>query len=870
MKLLNAFKTPAWEQRDPERRAQAVRDGSEPELLARLSEIAAQDPEPAVRRAALARLAVPAQLLARLRAETDAATREAAAQRLAKLLLDPAAGLAPGARLAAVGLDLPTDLLERVAEGAPEAEARRAALARVVRPAYLARRCAEEPDAGLRAELLERIEGEDALDKLAEALRKRDKTLARRARERAEASRLARGDSAALGRYADALCESLTAWARALPEDVESRLEVARQTWVVQREALDATAQARVEAYFLRVREALERRAQRASEAAAPALPPPPPDAGPEAVAPIVMQGEAAYPAQLVPAAPAPVAVDWSALDKALSDANRAAAAKHLGEARPALAQVQQLLPTLPKLDRARRERLAEIEARVEELDQWQRWSGNRVRARLCDEMEALIAAAPHPDAVANKVKELQLEWARVEAAEPGDADRTSGLARRFRALCGRAMAPTRPYFEQRHALREQRRGALETQLAEAAPEALAALAAPAAIGLRRRLVEALRTLDELEPKARTALARKLREALTRIDAHLDAQREDAALARRKLIARLRRELTHAAPADALALARDAQQQWKVLPRVAREQEAALEQELHALIDPLFAREREQRSQVSEQAGRVESESRRVLAELAALAQGDAEALAHAEGKLAALAASWKELHATTEAAPDERRARREPGREARGGRAPQGDRAGRDDRAGSARRSTREGDGRRDGGRDPAQRERERAFDQAVAGVRQAQARLEGARRGARLQALLDAAQLLEARAAGTLEPAAAQAQWEQLPLEAGDRTRLAPRWQAADAAAAPAAAETWLVEAELDAGLDSPPAAQALRRERQMRRLAQRLQGANATPPPAHERLHGWIALGPLAPDTARAARLARLLEAWSAPPR
>ena len=66
------------------------------------------------------------------------------------------------------------------------------------------------------------------------------------------------------------------------------------------------------------------------------------------------------------------------------------------------------------------------------------------------------------PDGLANKVRELQQEWARVEAAEPGDADRTSGLARRFRALCGRVMAPTRPYFEQRQALRGQRREALD------------------------------------------------------------------------------------------------------------------------------------------------------------------------------------------------------------------------------------------------------------------------------------------------------------------------------------------------------------------------------------------------------------------------
>ena len=53
--LFSSFKTPSWEQRDPEQRAAAVRDENAPELIAKLPGIAAQDPEPAVRRAALER-----------------------------------------------------------------------------------------------------------------------------------------------------------------------------------------------------------------------------------------------------------------------------------------------------------------------------------------------------------------------------------------------------------------------------------------------------------------------------------------------------------------------------------------------------------------------------------------------------------------------------------------------------------------------------------------------------------------------------------------------------------------------------------------------------------------------------------------------
>lgn len=888
--LLSAFKTLPWEQRDPERRAAAVRDERAPELLARLPEIAVQDPEPAVRRAALARLSAASLLLERHRADPDTETRALAMTRLSRVLLDPAAGLAPGARLAALSLDLPNELLERVAESAPEVEARRAAVARVARPAFLLRRCGEETDAALREILLGRIDGEETLDRLAETLRKRDKNLARQARERAEALRLARGDAAALQRYALGLCETLTEWAQQLPEHVETRLVAATQEWQGRRDALDAATQRRVDAYLERLQDALAMRARRAAGAmvvdpvtdAADASVPPP-DAGPEAVAQVLMQGEAGYATAdqetvaMIPAAPAPrAATDWSELDRRLAVANRAVVAQRLGAARPALEQVQVLLKQLPTPDRARRDHLAQIEAKVAELDQWQRWSGNRVRARLCDDLEALIAAGHHPDAVANRVRELQQEWARVEAAEPGDADRSSGLARRFRGLCGRAMAPTKPYFEQRHALREQRREALDALLMQATPEALAPLSTPAAIGLRRKLVDALRLLDDLEPKARTPLARRLREGLSRIDAWLDAQREDAALGRRKLIARLRRELTHADPISALDLARQAQTEWRTLPRAAKDQEVALEKELGALIDPLFAREREQREQSVQQAGRVESESRRILDELAGLAQGDGEMLSHAEGRIAALAANWKELHAVIEPARPPRE--REPMRA--NGPGSHGQDRGRDARSGARdARGSRDRDPRNKEARAPRASDSERAFDQAVTRVRQAQLALEAGRRGLRLQALVEAAQLFAAVEHDGIANEAAQARWDAMALDEVDRRQLASRWaQAQDARGltprddtALAAAQAWLIEAELDAGLDSPAEVQALRRQRQLHRLASRMQGATAAAADPRERLLHWAQLGPVpaaeSPDLQ--ARLARVLAFWSRPP-
>jgi hypothetical protein len=313
----------------------------------------------------------------------------------------------------------------------------------------------------------------------------------------------------------------------------------------------------------------------------------------------------------------------------------------------------------------------------------------------------------------------------------------------------------------------------------------------------------------------------------------------------------------------ALELARQAQTEWKQLPRAAREHEAALEQELRALIDPLFAKERAQRDEATQLATRHEQESRRILDALAALADGDTAALAHADGRIAALAAEWKALHASVAPPPSQRR----NDRHERGGRDGRGE-PRRDPRDRAGHRPDPRREVARAGGRDP-----ERAFDQAVARVRSAQQALEQTRRGSRMRELADAADLIAA-VEGDGANETLMARWDALALDEADRRRLATRWQEACAASVGPVraerereAERWLVAAELDAGLESPASAQASRRELQMQRLAARLQGGDIGARAPLERLFEWIALGPLDPAlrAPRRERLERVLQAW-----
>lgn len=210
MNFVRKLFKPRWQSADAAVRLAAVSGDAAPELIAALPQIARNDADAGVRLAALKRLADPGLAQALAQDDPDAGNREAARA----LWFDLLAGrhprsppLAERLRLAAAQ-DAPR-LIEHLAEHAAETELRAAALARVTRPALLVERATAETDAGLRLAIVERIDEEALLERIAERSRKRDKQVYRRARDKIEAGRLARGDDAAIAEEARRICEQL-------------------------------------------------------------------------------------------------------------------------------------------------------------------------------------------------------------------------------------------------------------------------------------------------------------------------------------------------------------------------------------------------------------------------------------------------------------------------------------------------------------------------------------------------------------------------------------------------------------------------------------------------------------------------------------
>lgn len=901
MKLFGLLRKPDWESKNASLRERAVARGDDPALLARLPEFAQADPEPAVRIAALRRVDDLALLERRLRGELDASVAGVARERLFALLDTRADGDA----VALVGQLRDDPLLQRLLESARAPALRRAALERLDKPALWLDRCCHDADAGLRLWALERISDIDALTRIADSVRKRDKRLARAARDKAEGLALAQGSPEAQRRRALELAEAMGRLARSLPDDRDAQLTALAADWQALRERVDADLQRRVDGALAMAEAALagargELPARAAAVSASPttdrstdaidavasdepvdrvvsrrsrelddwmaaneALPAEPDAASVDALAQQLdgIRIEAADPMQAAQlqdarealatrrraqrerdqaqqqAAAAQRRQQWQAALTALR------AALDAGQV-PAARSAREALAALPGEPGAQRQ-LAELDAELDKLDRWQRWSGNSVRKRLCDEAEALFGSGLHPDALATKVKELQAEWQRLDALEGAAAPGPEhGLTKRFRALCQRAMAPARPYFEKRDALRAERADGIAALLAE-----LATLASDSE-GLRaqrQRITTALRDLDGVAPQLRAKQGRALRERLAAVDAAVAALREQAVQDKRKLIARLRRDLSAAQGDAAIALAKAAQSEWKRLPRGERSADDAAWQELRSLIDPLFAGQREAAERDSAEREVQRAQAQAILDELATLAQADGERLQHASAHLDQLQARWRALPGEAPAETPRRDGGRERGRPAERGRE------------------------REDTRRPPraAAHPWQDRFDAAVAAVGAAAGRAQRQREAAAVEALLAAGELLDRiEASGGDAREALIAEYEGLPLANDARTRLAARLGSAVVALDSVSVERQVVRAELLAGVDSPAEAAALRREEQMRRLAAKLEGRNEAPPARQlQTLLLDLQAAPLAEPARREAWLQRWRKAWEA---
>ncbi|MEO8670524.1 MAG: DUF349 domain-containing protein [Tahibacter sp.] len=314
-------------------------------------------------------------------------------------------------------------------------------------------------------------------------------------------------------------------------------------------------------------------------------------------------------------------------LDARVIELEQSLEAGDIGLAQSSHTRILALLDDLPPIARHDK-RLANALARLTEFRRWQRWSNTERRKQLCESIESLAGSGLHPDAVANRVREARLEWQALDQAEgapAGDALRArQGLARRFQSLCNDALAPTQEYFSKRDEVRKSHQEEIEKVIAVA--EAIPTDSEDwTMLAQQRRLAgETLRKLDAVDARARTPLARRIKELLTRLDARLDAHAAAVEAAKRALIEQAEKLST---ATDAIAAARevrDLQGRWKTAGSGRRKTDEGQWKLFRGHCDAIFARLDTQRKDREDRDVAAREETERLVGALESLAMQEA------------------------------------------------------------------------------------------------------------------------------------------------------------------------------------------------------------------------------------------------------
>lgn len=816
MRLPSFLRKPRWLSTDPAVRRDAVMREAAPELIALLPRLAREDGDAQVRIAALRRLAEPALAQGMARDDADAQVRQQARALWLDLLTGTHAK-APSAseRQRLLRAQDDAELIERIATQAAEPELRRAALERISKPALLFARAIADPDADIRLALVERIDDEKQLERLAERARKTDKQVNRKARERIEALRITRGHGQTLEQRARMLCEGIEQIVRG------GSGSTAEADLLGQWRELESKVPETLRSRFAAAQALLAQSRMPRAVAETAANPPRDPDPHTDSLrsAAVVASGEPlpseqekqsdsseALAAELIAQARFAASLDEAqaarrqhreqqqVLLKQLQDAQRErAAALEVGASSRAHAAHAQLQVLRAQLDSAippaLLEAIAATDANYAELSRWQHWADNQRRRQLCEEIEALPAAGLHPDALAAKVRDAQREWQLLDKVEAGSA-RLGGLARRFHGACRAALEPARGYFRKRQELREGHAGDTAALIARVA--ALPAEDADPALvtQLRRETSDALRSLDRVEPRERKALAQSLKAALATLDGHAERRNAVIAAAKDALIAQAERLATEM-PRGAVAAARELQQRWREAGNAKRARDQAQWTAFRSAIDRVFATLDAQRAERVQRDNETRNQAQVLVEELEGIL---AAAQEPERGAISRIESAWKALRID-----------------------------------------------------DASLRER---HDAAQAHLRERAGQRERLRKQARYTGWLERYRLCRA-AEGGGDAGDLRERWQQAPASDIAIASLTQRFEHGLEASATQASDEdahrdVLVELEALAGIDSPVEDRERRRVRQVERLAARMGG------------HGGA-------DTAQ--ELATLLERWSA---
>jgi exonuclease SbcC len=244
------------------------------------------------------------------------------------------------------------------------------------------------------------------------------------------------------------------------------------------------------------------------------------------------------------------------------------------------------------------RKRLNAVSPQVRALRKWRKWGGDRVRERLCADVEALEGADLPPAEIARRIQAARTEWKGLaSSAEPG----SDALWERFQSACESAYKPCRAYYEE---LAKQRQANLESrrdlcrQLEDFLEQAeWAHVDWKNVVRMERRLLSQWRQAGPVDRKERKSLERRFKTALSVLQERLALERERNLRQRTALIERIEALQEAHDPDQAVEECKRLQKEWVTTVPGRRGDENALWERYRAARDGVFARRSRQHAE---------------------------------------------------------------------------------------------------------------------------------------------------------------------------------------------------------------------------------------------------------------------------------
>ncbi|HOP21724.1 MAG TPA: DUF349 domain-containing protein [Gammaproteobacteria bacterium] len=241
----------------------------------------------------------------------------------------------------------------------------------------------------------------------------------------------------------------------------------------------------------------------------------------------------------------------------------------------------------------------------LKELRQWQRWSNDKVRVRLIEELQQLVGTGTHPDALLKKMKEANAQWKDMEDHEKLEGDRynvrNQELYGQFREVQKALFEPAQTFFEKRSEIWSKELEALEQKIQTLHEINLQETEDRDLARLVRDALKQLRNLDKIPPKNRGKCAARIRAGVARIDAHLQESYKIATRRKEKLIEMAIDLIEMEDLSSAIEQAKVLQQEWKTAGIVQQSQERKLWKKFRKANDAVFNRLQEQRDIVKQE-----------------------------------------------------------------------------------------------------------------------------------------------------------------------------------------------------------------------------------------------------------------------------